>query len=219
VNRTGSKVGANSINYDLAFVRIKALQILLLTMSQSNQNSKLLLQLPTDGETIAFCQTRQAYGDYSPTQVYPSQEAPIAFIKYGGKDYSMMAEALNQQFASNTLESMPQQETENILIPKIYRVFEQDKVVYIIMEYIAGETFKELLDKELPHDQLQEYYNLIARAIALFLSFKVPHDTIPGPVGGGIIKHPLFKYTVASIEYASVDELQEHVNKVCLDRL
>jgi len=190
-------------------------RLLHLRMSPVDQSSKLLVQLPTDSETVAFCQTQQASGNYNPTYIYPSREAPTAFIKHGGKDYSIMSEILNQEFAFSALKSMPEQKTANILIPEIYRVFEQDKVVYIVMEYVAGETLKELLDRKLSHDQLQEYYNKIAQAIKLFLSFKVPDNIAPGPVGGGIIKHPLFKYTVASIEYASVDELQTHVNNVC----
>ena len=184
-------------------------------MLQVDQSSKLLVELPTDSEIVAFCHTQQASGNYSPTYIYPSREAPTAFIKHGGKDYSVMSEVANQKFAYNTLKSMPRQKTTNILIPQIYHVFEQDKVVYIVMEYVAGETLKELLDRKLSHDQLDECYNKIAQAIKLFLSFKVPDNTAPGPVGGGIIKHPLFKYTVASTKYASVDELQIHVNNVC----
>ena len=162
-------------------------------MWQIDLDSKLPLQLPTDSETVAFCRKQQASHNFSPTHIYPSREAPTAFIKYGGRDYSMMAEVLNQEFAFNALESMPQQGVRKILIPRIYRVFEQDKAVYIIMEYVAGETFKDILGKEIPHNQLQEYYNRIAQAIKLFLSFKVPDNVTPGPVGGGIIKHPLFK--------------------------
>jgi len=144
-------------------------------MTQIDKN-----QLPTDNEIITFCQAQQASGDYSPTCVYPSRETPFAFIKYGGKDQGMMADMLNQEFAFHALKSMPQQETANIFIPEIYRVFEQDRVVYIIMEYIAGETLKELLDKKLPDNQLQKYYNKIAQAIRLFLSFKLPDSITPG---------------------------------------
>ncbi|KAH6675918.1 hypothetical protein B0J14DRAFT_538581 [Halenospora varia] len=86
------------------------------------------------------------------------------------------------------------------------------------MEYVNGRTLKELLEEGMSHDQLQYYYNQIAKAIKLFISMKVPDGATPGPVGGGTIKHPLFKDIRASIEYASFDDLQQHVNNVGLQQ-
>jgi len=184
-------------------------------MSQIDEDFKLS-QLPTDAETIAFCELQEALGDYSGTYVYPSREAPVAFIKCGAKDFGMKAELSNQEFVFNALKSLPQHETANILIPKIYRVVEREYILYVIMEYINGDTLKELLDKGLLQNQLEEYYTKIAQAIKLFISLKVPENATPGPVSGGNIKHPLFKDGEASIEYTSIDTLQKHVNNVGL---
>jgi len=188
-------------------------------MSQPHQTVSMPTQLPTDDEIIAFCEGQRALGEYSHTLAYPSRNAAIALIKYGGRPFGMMAEMLNQDFAFNALEGMPQQRRAGIHVPKIYRVIEEGADgVYIVMEYVNGKTLKELLEEGVSHDQLQEYYNQIAKAIELFLSIKVPDGVTPGPVGGGIIKHPLFKDTIASIEYNSVDELQQHVNNVGLQQ-
>ncbi|KAH6675107.1 hypothetical protein B0J14DRAFT_29184 [Halenospora varia] len=126
----------------------------------------------------------------------------------------MMAEMLNQDFAFKALERMPQQKRAGIRVPKVYRVIEKAQIVYIVMEYVNGKTLKESLEEGISHDKLQDYYNQIAKAIELFISIKVPDGVTPGPVGGGIIKHPLFKDTIASIEYTSFDDLQQHVNNV-----
>ncbi|KAH8790921.1 hypothetical protein F5882DRAFT_377049 [Hyaloscypha sp. PMI_1271] len=46
------------------------------------------------------------------------------------------------------------------------------------------------------------------------ISSWIPHDATPGPYGGGLIRHPLFKDYQANIEYSSVAQLQHHINKV-----
>jgi len=125
-----------------------------LIMSQIDEDFKLS-QLPTDAETIAFCELQESLDDYSGAYVFPSREAPVAFIKCGAKDYGMKAELSNQEFESNSFKSMPQHQTANILIPKIYRVVEREHILYVIMEYINGDTLKELLDKRLSQSQMQ----------------------------------------------------------------
>jgi len=187
-------------------------------MSQPHQTVSMPTQLPTDDEIVAFCKGQRALGKQSNTYAYPSRNAAIAFIKCASRQSGMIAEMLNQDFAFNALESMPQQRRAGIHVPKIYRVIEVATTVYIVMEYVNGKTLKELLEEGVSHDQLQEYYNQIAKAIKLFISIKVPDGVTPGPVGGGIINHPLFKDTIASIEYTSVDDLQQHVNNVGLQQ-
>ncbi len=85
--------------------------------------------------------------------------------------------------------------------------------MYIVMEYIQGQTIYELL-KDFPEDLLEDKLNKIFPAIISLLSIRTPQDIAPGPVGGGIIKHPIFKDNTASIEYKSVNELQQHIYKV-----
>lgn len=147
--------------------------------------------------------------------MYPP-ESPIACIKYKSLGHGITEEARNQRFALQALQQIPEEERKGIRIPEIYRVIETTSAVYIVMEYVPGKTLHELIEREggLVTKALDEQFNQIEKALRLFLSFKVPDKVAPGPVGGGIIRHPIFKDYEASIEYSSVSELQDHVFKV-----
>lgn len=178
-----------------------------------------LPQLPDDDELILACKQQHPRNNHDRSVkwlVYPSSSSPLAFIKFAHKRFGMAAETRNQIFASKALKQMPPRECAGIRIPEVYRVIEKDDIIYLVMEYVSGETLEELLAKDVSDDYLQEKYAQITKAIKLLLSINVPQNTVPGPVGGGIIKHPLFKDTVASIEYASVEELQRHLKLVSL---
>ena len=49
---------------------------------------------------------------------------------------------------------MSQRQSIDIQIPKIYRVIKKDRIVYIVIEYVKGKTFKELLGKGTLKDYL-----------------------------------------------------------------
>jgi serine/threonine protein kinase len=88
-------------------------------------------------------------------------------------------------------------------------------MVYIVTEYVRGKTIKELLDEDLRNPRLRECYDQVARAIEFFLSIHPNIDTTPpGPVGGRVIRHPIFRRATAPREYSSVADLQEHVEAV-----
>lgn len=89
-------------------------------------------------------------------------------------------------------------------------------MVYIVMEYVRGRTLASLRTEYDRDSELQEKYEQIAKAIRLFLAFNIPDKTPLGPAGGGIIMHTLFKDTVASLKYESVEQLQEHLTRVRL---
>ncbi|KAH9212293.1 hypothetical protein DL95DRAFT_246645, partial [Leptodontidium sp. 2 PMI_412] len=98
-------------------------------------------------------------------------------------------------------------------VPQIYRCIERGSMVYIVMEYIQGRTIHELL-KDFPEGLLEDKFDRISKAIDLLLSVRIPPNVAPGPVGGGTIKHPIFKDSTASTEYKSVNELQQHISRV-----
>jgi hypothetical protein len=187
------------------------------TVINAGRRHKAPPQLPTDDEVVA---ASERYPEVDEDRrgvkgfAYPSKEAPIAFIKCDDEGFGIMEEIRNQAFVFEILEQMPQEERAGIRVPEIYRVVKRDYKVHIVMEYVHGETVKDLLEKGTPDDQLEECFNQVAKAIKLFLSIKVRDGTPLGPVGGGLIRHPLFRDSVASMEYASVDELQKHVFNV-----
>ena len=171
-------------------------------------------QLPEDDEIVNACIQQSAVQDncYG-TLVYPSLDAPIAFIKYGPEQCGMMAQMRTQTYAWNALKQIPQQKRD-VQIPEIYHVIQRDEITYIIMEYVQGETLEELLAKN-TLDDCQKEYSQISKAMKTLLSIEVPKGCAPGPIGSGLIRHPLFKGAVASTEYDSVHELQQHINNVC----
>lgn len=176
----------------------------------------LAMELPSDTEIVAACEQQSLVDETSYNGLlYPSRESPIAFIKYGPEQLGMKEEMRNQVFALQALEKLPPQERKGIQIPKIYRVIQRDGMVYVVMEYARGKTLAELR-AESAESELQGKYEQIANAIRLFLAFDIPPQVPLGPAGGGIIKHPIFKDTVASLEYKSVDQLQEHLTRVRL---
>ncbi|KAH7153356.1 hypothetical protein EDB81DRAFT_882294 [Dactylonectria macrodidyma] len=142
---------------------------------------------------------------------------PILYIKYGHNEDSLTdSEARTHQFAYDSLQKVPPQDRQGIRIPEIYRVIQTaDDYTYIIMEYIRGKTLAKVMeDREHFKDAHLYYYENTERAMKLFLAFPVPENATPGPYGGGIIRHPLFKDYQAPIEYDSVGMLEKHLNKV-----
>lgn len=171
-------------------------------------------QLPSDDDIVFAYANHSSLDQNDKCFVYPSHEAPVALIKHDHKAFGIVGEARNQQYAFQALQQIPEQERRGIRIPKIYRVIDRHDSVYIVMEYVPGKTLREISNRDDYTDSC--LYSQIEKALRLFLSFKVPSTVPPGPAGGGLIRHPIFKYTTASVIYKSVDKLQEHLSKVCI---
>jgi len=160
--------------------------------------------LPTTDEVIELC--RQNGFDTNVLK-YPPNKSPIAYIKYGGR--ANMGEVRTQHYVSNILnETTP---ASGVKAPEVYLAFEYDDETYIVMEYIHGQTAAELLRDRSKRDWI---YDLVAKAVTDLIEIPVPEDARPGPVGGGYIHHWFFRDNDAPREYASIDELQHHINKV-----
>ncbi|OAA53624.1 Protein kinase-like domain protein [Niveomyces insectorum RCEF 264] len=134
-----------------------------------------------------------------------------------GRSHGLLPEARTQQFAHDGLAKMPPDERQGIHVPRILRLVQYDSGSgYIVMEYVPGKTLEHIHreHQDMTPEDSQPYYDAISRALRLFLAIPVPADAQPGPVGGGIIHHALFKGFVAPIKYDSVDMLEKHMNKL-----
>lgn len=141
-------------------------------------------------------------------------DQPVAYVKFGLKS-RRITELKNHEYAFAALKAMPPHRTKGILIPEIYRTFESNDRFFIVMEYIPGRLlacFEEGQDWE---SRQKKVTHSIAEAIKLLISIPAPPGQKPGPVGGGCIRHPLFKDDKSYCEYLSVEELESHLNKVC----
>lgn len=142
-------------------------------------------------------------------------EQPIAYVKFGRPSKQRMAKTRNHEYAFIALKSMPPHQTRGILIPEIYRTFESESRFWTIMEYIPAIALTQLLEAQDWESRKETVINSIAEATRLLMSIPAPPGQRPGPVGGGFIRHPLFKDDESYCEYASVDELESHLNRVC----
>ncbi|KAG8170135.1 hypothetical protein KVR01_000880 [Diaporthe batatas] len=142
----------------------------------------------------------------------PQLEQPIAYVKVGSQA-ALQPELRNQEYVWKALNDMPPDQTRGIRTPCVYRTFQSGHWFYIVMEYIPGKTLQQLMDqKDWSDPQRAARTNSIARAMRLLMSIPVPAGQTPGPVGGGRIRHSLFRDDISYCVYSSVDELEKHLN-------
>ncbi|KAK7735410.1 hypothetical protein SLS63_003880 [Diaporthe eres] len=144
---------------------------------------------------------------------FPSQQQPDAHVKFG-LPAILKPELQNHEYVFRALRDMPPDKTRGIRIPEIYRTFESNGKLFIVMEYIPGKTLHQLTGQKGWESQQAALTNSIARAMKLFMSIPVPAEQKPGPVGGGYIRHSLFKDDTSACVYSSIDELENHLNRV-----
>lgn len=146
---------------------------------------------------------------------YPA-DAPSAYVKFGFPVEWMLAEVRNQTFVYDALQKLPPEARQGIHVPEVYRTMEIERRLFIIMEYVPGRTLAKITENEQYWETCrEEVINKICQGMKLLMSLPVPEDAKPGPVGGGIIRHPIFADFQAAIEYDSIEMLERHLNKVC----
>ena len=146
---------------------------------------------------------------------YPP-EKPLIYIKHGPTTFTMRdSEARTQQWVFDALEKLPPGVRRGIRVPEIYRVIEYNGLTWILMELVPGKSLLQFFDDwESFQSVADRYFDKIADGLRLLLSLPVPDGTPPGPAGGGIIRHPLFKEHQASLQYDSLDMMERHLNNV-----
>ncbi|KUI70890.1 hypothetical protein VM1G_06411 [Cytospora mali] len=172
--------------------------------------------------------------------MYPNAQNPKFFVKFtdSRSKWLLEQEKRNQEFAFNTLHGLgPQQPVPQglkllVCVPEMFRAFEYEDYYFLIMECVPGRTLNQVIaaaqaragDAKLGagagagagaggQGDTSRFYRYIAEGICL-LSVKAPPEAKPGPVGGGIIRHPLFSDFQATISYRNVEMIEKHLNKV-----
>ena len=90
---------------------------------------------------------------------------------------------------------------------------------FLVMEYVYGKTLQQIMreDFQTYSEKEDEFFRPIATGISLLLNIPPPNNQVPGPVGGGLIRNPLFgEETIAPHQYRSVKEIEKHFNAVSL---
>ncbi|KAK1772097.1 hypothetical protein QBC33DRAFT_564600 [Phialemonium atrogriseum] len=118
----------------------------------------------------------------------------MVFVKFGHSHEQ--AEGDMQRLAFDWLNLERRRTQCNIYVPEVYKIFTRDGVTFIVMEFIEGSRvwdFAKWFEAQYWEDHKSKYYDLIVEGIQLLR--RMPDDEAP-------------------IEYRTVGELQDHLNKV-----
>ncbi|KAG8960492.1 hypothetical protein FRC00_000216, partial [Tulasnella sp. 408] len=153
--------------------------------------------LPSRDDIVAMCKVAGYDCRGFPFPNQPS-EPILAWIKYG--THVTMGEALTQDMVAKVFNTDPE---ASVRVPRVYQAFLSRildiSIGYIVMEYIDAPDCDARDSK------------LVAKAVQSLISVAGP-SSAPGPVGGGPIEHNFFYDWTSPITYATVEELEQHVN-------
>jgi hypothetical protein len=181
-----------------------------------NENARRYAQEISEGELW------QAKRQCSPRPhfAYPPGQ-PVVWVKFGELD--RLAEADMQRLAWRWVRSERMAgRCPNIHIPEVFEVLTSGEHVFIIIELLDATLLSQSVFAR-PMGSLhpvQQCYDLIAEGIQLLRRMPVPAGATPGPYTPDHklrrIRHPLFKEGKAATLFSSVDELENHINKVTI---
>lgn len=159
---------------------------------------------------------QQSRGRQIPRFPYPPAH-PVVFVKFGGPE--IQAEGDTQRLAFDWVSRQCRKDNGNIYIPEVFKIFSRGGLTFLIMQLIGASTIRTFRNQFEPQhwiDEKSRYYDLVVEGIQLLRRMPVPDDATPGPYTSSkrIIKHMLFKDQSAPIEYGSIGELQDHLNRV-----
>ncbi|KAH6851199.1 hypothetical protein B0I37DRAFT_130596 [Chaetomium sp. MPI-CAGE-AT-0009] len=156
-------------------------------------------------------------GLYAPFLAYPPDH-PMVFVKSGGP--AKEAEGDMQRLAFNWLRQERQRDPSyNIHVPEVFKVFTKDGVTFIIMQLLLAAQvgdFAKTFDPLTWERNQALYYGMIADGVRLLSRMPVPPDATPGPYTSAkrLINHMLFKDQEAPVVYDTIQDLEDHLNRV-----
>ncbi|PIL28114.1 hypothetical protein GSI_09765 [Ganoderma sinense ZZ0214-1] len=130
--------------------------------------------------------------------------APYAWLKFGPT--VTMAEGRTQHFVAQLVNS---DAAAPVRVPYVYLTFEFGLRGFIVMEFVDGAA---------PAYESERDVADAAAAVRYLTGIRAP-NSVPGPIGGGLIRHPFFQDRESAVAYPSVDWLQLHVNRASILRL
>lgn len=151
---------------------------------------------------------------YVPMFPYPFDH-PMVFVKCGGPQKQAGGEM--QMVAFNWVGSERQKSDWNIYVPEVYKIFTRNRQTFIIMQLVEGNSIGKISEKlkaqSWEGDVFRTYFDLVIKRVQLL-------RRMPLPVGlGGPIRHMIFNAYESAIEYGTVEELQDHLNRVCISQI
>ena len=157
--------------------------------------------------------------------VYPlDSKVPDFLVKFtrSPSKWLLEPEGRNQQFAFNALRTQQQPAAQQgliVCVPELFRAFEYRGCYFLVMEFVPGKTLGQILKEDDHKGEGQVGHSILYKHIAegiRLLSAKAPPGSKPGPVGGGIIRHPFFNDFEAATPYRDIKMLEAHLNNVSM---
>lgn len=130
--------------------------------------SKPALLPDAEGIISLCCQKGRGCNGFA----YPSDDRPIAYIKYG---YTVtVGEMQTQRYVCSALSQMADASGSGAKVPEIYHAFGCEEQTYIVMEYVRGKTVGAWLRDSSSAETRDWVYDQVAEAIEQLLRVPVP---------------------------------------------
>ncbi|KAI5982254.1 hypothetical protein EDD15DRAFT_155476 [Pisolithus albus] len=133
---------------------------------------------------------------------------PPLWVKYGG-DYVMRGEGRTQAYVAQIVNADP---ASVVRVPDVHLGFSRGRRAYIVMDYVHGKTIDNR--KSPAGNYYKKDVEAAVAAVKQLINIKMPADTAPGPVGGGLIGHDFFVECLSARKYSTVGQLEAQVNEV-----
>ncbi|KAG6807102.1 hypothetical protein H0H92_008793 [Tricholoma furcatifolium] len=147
-----------------------------------------------------------------------SRSHPSYFIKF--QQLGLLGEFRTLEYLRNLAESNPRAPRIPGAVDYFSNLEEPWGTHYLVMEYIPSPavTLKEWIKAIESPEERRRRINIavskVADAISWLLSCSLPENASVGPVGGGTIKHRLWKEDCrAPLDFTSVAALERYINK------
>ena len=153
--------------------------------------------LPQPASIAELC-TANGYESTSLAIRSESQGEPVAWVKYGM--HVSLGKARTQAYVAGVVNTGS---NADMRVAQVYFAFRVGRFGYIVMEHISGRQCTGADARQ------------VAAVVNYLTTIKGP-TLVPGPVGGGPIRHCFFVDWQSDIAYTSVRHLEAHVNGVSL---
>lgn len=131
------------------------------------------------------------------------------WVKYG-RPSVIRAEGRTQAHVAGIVNANP---ASVVRVPEVYLGFSRGKWGYIVMDFVQGTT---LANRKSPRgNYYKDDIKAVAAAVKQLTDIKMPANTAPGPVGGGLIGHDFFAESLSTLTYSTVGQLEAQINRVC----
>ncbi|KAI8944947.1 kinase-like domain-containing protein [Xylaria longipes] len=158
--------------------------------------------LPSSSELLELCPAETARGHTT----LPA-ESPVFWVKYG---YSVFwNEVLAQDKAYHELRRLG----SPVRAPAVFYAFRYESTVYIVMEYIPGNTARKCIEEAKTEEEKEHVINEVGLSLSELHRIPIASGSRPAAIDGGHIRHELFDEQEAPRHYENVDQLETHLNE------